>query len=48
LAAASEPKDIWIVHGAGHGDYERVAAAEFSRRLVAFFDRALLGQEVTR
>jgi pimeloyl-ACP methyl ester carboxylesterase len=40
-AAASEPKELWIVHGAGHGDYMRVAAPEYARRLVAFFDRAL-------
>jgi fermentation-respiration switch protein FrsA (DUF1100 family) len=47
-AAASEPKDLWIVHGAGHGEYERVAGEEFGRRLVAFFDRALLEHKITR
>jgi fermentation-respiration switch protein FrsA (DUF1100 family) len=41
-AAASEPKELWIIQGAGHGDYAQVAGAEYSRRLVAFFDRALL------
>jgi fermentation-respiration switch protein FrsA (DUF1100 family) len=43
FAAASEPKELWIVHGAEHGEYERVAGEEFGRRLVAFFDRTLLG-----
>jgi fermentation-respiration switch protein FrsA (DUF1100 family) len=41
-ARALEPKELWIVHGASHGDYERVSGEEFGRRLLAFFDRALL------
>jgi dipeptidyl aminopeptidase/acylaminoacyl peptidase len=41
FAAASEPKELWIVHGAGHGGYAKVATREYARRLVAFFDRAL-------
>jgi alpha-beta hydrolase superfamily lysophospholipase len=44
-AAAVEPKELWVVQGAGHGDYERVAGEEFSRRLVGFFDRTLLGRD---
>jgi fermentation-respiration switch protein FrsA (DUF1100 family) len=44
-AAASEPKALWIVHGAAHGDYARVAGADYARRLVGFWDRALLGRE---
>jgi pimeloyl-ACP methyl ester carboxylesterase len=40
--AAHEPKELWIVHGAGHGGYEAIVGEEYGRRLVAFFDRALL------
>jgi dipeptidyl aminopeptidase/acylaminoacyl peptidase len=43
-AVASEPKALWIVHGAVHGDYARSAGADYARKLVAFFDRALLGR----
>jgi alpha-beta hydrolase superfamily lysophospholipase len=44
-AAASEPKELWIIHGARHGEYRQVAGDEFGRRMVAFYDRALLGHE---
>jgi pimeloyl-ACP methyl ester carboxylesterase len=47
-AAASEPKQLWIIEGAGHGDYAQVAGPEYSRRLVAFFDRALLERDGSR
>jgi alpha-beta hydrolase superfamily lysophospholipase len=47
-SAATEPKELWVVHGAGHGDYEKVAGEEFSRRLVGFFDRTLLGRSGSR
>jgi dipeptidyl aminopeptidase/acylaminoacyl peptidase len=40
-AAASEPKEIWILHGVAHGRYAEGAGDEYARRLVAFFDRAL-------
>jgi dipeptidyl aminopeptidase/acylaminoacyl peptidase len=43
-AAALEPKQLWVVPGAGHGDYHLAAPEEFARRLVEFFDAALLGQ----
>jgi fermentation-respiration switch protein FrsA (DUF1100 family) len=43
-AVASEPRELWIVPGAVHGGYARVAGEEYARRLVAFFDRALLGR----
>jgi uncharacterized protein len=45
---ASEPRELWIVRGAVHGGYARVAGAEYARRLVAFFDRALLGLNGSR
>jgi pimeloyl-ACP methyl ester carboxylesterase len=42
LAAAGEPKRLWLVDGAGHGDYAKVAPAEYDRQLRAFFDEGLL------
>ncbi len=41
-AAAGEPKAIWEVRGAGHAGGIRARPAEYERRVVAFFDRALL------
>ena len=41
-AAAHEPKTIWIVDGAHHGDYAAVAGWEYTERLVRFFDDSLL------
>jgi dipeptidyl aminopeptidase/acylaminoacyl peptidase len=40
-AAASQPKDLWILHGAGHGRYIEIGGEEYARRLVAFFEGAL-------
>lgn len=40
--AACEPKEYWHLAGAGHGDYAAVAPAELERRLVSFFDAALI------
>ncbi|MCP3163990.1 alpha/beta hydrolase [Myxococcus qinghaiensis] len=40
--AACEPKALWVVEGAGHGGYARVAPEEYARRLREHFDRALL------
>jgi pimeloyl-ACP methyl ester carboxylesterase len=39
--SARDPKAIWIVPGAGHGDYVDVAAPEYARRITAFFAQAL-------
>lgn len=39
---ACAPKELWVVHGAGHGGYARVAPGEYETRIVAFFDRWLL------
>ncbi|HLK35281.1 MAG TPA: alpha/beta fold hydrolase [Polyangiaceae bacterium] len=47
FAAASEPKELWVVAGAHHGDYLAVAAPEFESRVVAFLDHALFGQPAT-
>lgn len=41
-AAAGDPKELWIVAGAGHVDYGKVAYEEYRRRVVDFFRRSLL------
>jgi dipeptidyl aminopeptidase/acylaminoacyl peptidase len=41
-AAAGSPKDLWIVPGARHGDYERVAPQEYRTRVTDFFRQTLL------
>jgi alpha-beta hydrolase superfamily lysophospholipase len=35
--SAREPKSLWLVPGAGHGQYAAVAPAEYERRLVQLF-----------
>ncbi|NOJ81538.1 alpha/beta hydrolase [Myxococcus xanthus] len=39
--AACEPKSLWVVEGAGHGQYARVAPEEYARRLIQHFGAAL-------
>jgi len=39
--AAREPKELWIVPGAGHGGYIGAAPQEYERRVIAFFDKTL-------
>ena len=41
--AAGEPKEIWEVHGAQHVGGITTRPAEYERRVIAFFDQALLG-----
>jgi len=41
FAAAGEPKELWIVPGAGHVDYLRYAPQEYPRRVTEFFRRRL-------
>ena len=43
--AAGEPKALWIVPGSGHGEYLTAAPEEWERRVVEFFDAALLPKE---
>jgi hypothetical protein len=43
-AAAQEPKAIWEVHGSGHIGGTEAQPREYERRIVAFFDRSLLGK----
>lgn len=39
-AAAGEPKEIYRVHGAGHGNYASVAPQAYAAQLVGFFDKS--------
>ncbi|HEX7395304.1 MAG TPA: hypothetical protein VF313_10290 [Anaerolineaceae bacterium] len=41
FAAAGEPKTLWVVPGAGHGEYYKVQPKEYEKRVVEFFDRYL-------
>ena len=41
-AAAHEPKDLYIVRGAGHANFASAVPIEYGARLVEFFDRTLL------
>lgn len=43
-AAAQEPKELWIVKGAGHAAFADAAPAEYARRLTGFFLRTLPAQ----
>jgi uncharacterized protein len=43
-AAAGEPKGIWKVPGSAHTGGIDARPKEYERRVIAFFDRALLGQ----
>jgi pimeloyl-ACP methyl ester carboxylesterase len=40
--AAGGNAELWIVEGAGHGDYLDVAPEAYEAQLVSFFDRSLL------
>ncbi len=40
-AAAGEPKDLWVVPGAVHTAARAVAPAEYDRRTIAFFRKAM-------
>jgi fermentation-respiration switch protein FrsA (DUF1100 family) len=42
-AAARAPRELWEVPGAGHIGGTEAAPLEYERRIVAFFDRTLLG-----
>ena len=39
--AARDPKEVWIVPGAGHGGYIGAAPQEYERRVVTFFDKVV-------
>jgi pimeloyl-ACP methyl ester carboxylesterase len=42
--AATDPKRLWLVEGAGHGEYARVLADGYYAGLRDFFNQALLGK----
>lgn len=44
-AAAGEPKELWIVPGAGHGGAYYAAREEYEQRLLAFFERYLTARQ---
>lgn len=41
---ACEPKELWIVPNAGHASFAVATPEEYERRVLAFFDRWLLGE----
>jgi uncharacterized protein len=41
-AAAGDPKELWMVPGAHHGDYAQIAPRQYRERLIDFFRRTLL------
>jgi fermentation-respiration switch protein FrsA (DUF1100 family) len=41
--AARDPKSLWVVEGAGHGNYNAVAAEQYTAVLTEFFSRNLQG-----
>jgi len=41
--AAGDPKELWLVEGAGHADILSLHPQEYEARIIAFFDRALKG-----
>jgi len=40
--AAREPRELWIVAGADHGQYHQMAKQEYEQRVLDFFNEALL------
>jgi len=38
---AHEPKELWLIPGACHSDMAEVGGAEYTRRIVAFFEQTL-------
>jgi fermentation-respiration switch protein FrsA (DUF1100 family) len=43
--AAREPRELYIVEGAGHNDVSIVAGEQYGRRIRAWLDRAAAGQD---
>jgi fermentation-respiration switch protein FrsA (DUF1100 family) len=41
FAAASEPKELWVVEEAAHGDVHQMAKEEYERRILDFFEKRL-------
>jgi dipeptidyl aminopeptidase/acylaminoacyl peptidase len=43
--AAGEPKELWFDPELGHVEFDKERAAEYEKRVAAFFDEYLLGKE---
>ncbi len=43
FAAARQPKEIWLTEGVEHASFDTQRSLEFETRVLAFFDRYLLG-----
>jgi uncharacterized protein len=41
FAAAAEPKELWVVEEAAHGDVHQKAKEEYERRILDFFEKRL-------
>ena len=41
FALAREPKELWLIAGAGHLQCHRVAGAAYEEKIIGFFHRAL-------
>jgi uncharacterized protein len=48
FAAASQPKDLWLIPGAAHLDYLEFAGEDYRQRISTFFERTLRGIDVAR
>jgi dipeptidyl aminopeptidase/acylaminoacyl peptidase len=44
FAAAREPKELWIVPGGAHGTNYQIAPQEYERRVLEFFNQALVSR----
>ena len=45
FAAASEPKTLWLIPGADHGDLLQFAGEHYRRRISTFFESTLRGSD---
>jgi fermentation-respiration switch protein FrsA (DUF1100 family) len=43
FAAAPEPKELWVVAGAAHANFQRFAPRQYEERVLRFLDRNLRG-----
>jgi uncharacterized protein len=39
--AAGDSAELWVIPGAGHGNYRQVAGEEYEERVIGFFETAL-------
>ena len=48
FAAASPPKELWLVDGAAHVDLHRAATVQYEKRVLAFLHRHLRDQDTSQ